>query len=70
MDESCIEIRHRLEDVLPMLVQEIGLLDGGRYKIPFSLGAAQYPEHADDAHELLALADAALSFPGKPDNIA
>ena len=62
MDESGDVIRQKLQMALPQLSHRVRLAGDHYGMASFSVGAAAYPEHADNIKDLLVLADSALLF--------
>lgn len=60
IDQSSEELCQLLKVALPQLVQRVRLADDHHGMASFSIGAAVYPEHADNVKDLLVLADSAL----------
>lgn len=60
IDERSQDLRARLEAALPLLTHQIRLTSESYGKASFSMGAAVYPEHANNVSDLLVLADSAL----------
>jgi diguanylate cyclase (GGDEF)-like protein/PAS domain S-box-containing protein len=62
IDESSADLSQRLKAALPELVHRVRLAGDHCGMASFSVGAAAYPEHADNVKDLLVLADSALLY--------
>ncbi len=62
IDDSSEGLKARLETALPSLAHRVRLSGEHFGQTSFSVGAAAYPEHANNIKDLLVLADSALLF--------
>jgi diguanylate cyclase (GGDEF)-like protein/PAS domain S-box-containing protein len=62
IDEDSAVLKERMQAALPSLLHEVRFTADSLGQASFSVGAAVYPEHADNIKDLLVLADSALLF--------